>query len=80
MVKAGDEIVPLQSLDPIYINVSVPQQAAGQVRTGQRLEATATEVSGMTFTGRVTAVDSVIDEATRNFRVQATVANPGGHS
>ena len=29
------------------------------------------------FTGRVTAIDSVVDEATRNIQVQATLAKPG---
>jgi membrane fusion protein (multidrug efflux system) len=76
-LSAGSPIVPLQSLDPIYINVMVPQQSADKVRVGQRIEATANEVAGQTFSGRVTAIDSVIDESTRNFRVQATLANPG---
>jgi membrane fusion protein (multidrug efflux system) len=30
------------------------------------------------FTGRVTAIDSIVDEKTRNVQVQATVANPDG--
>jgi len=30
------------------------------------------------FTGAVTAIDSIIDEGTRNVQVQATLSNPGG--
>ena len=30
------------------------------------------------FSGKVTAIDSVVDEATRNIQVQATLANPEG--
>jgi membrane fusion protein (multidrug efflux system) len=30
------------------------------------------------FKGRVNAIDSVVNEATRNIQVQATLANPGG--
>jgi membrane fusion protein (multidrug efflux system) len=33
---------------------------------------------GLEFTGRVTAIDAIVDEKTRNVQVQATVANPGG--
>ena len=32
----------------------------------------------MSSTGRITAIDSVVDEATRNIQVQATFAEPGG--
>jgi membrane fusion protein (multidrug efflux system) len=77
-LSSGNPIVPLQALNPIYVNVSVPQQAAGQVRVGQELEATTNEVVGLSFRGHVTAIDSVVDEATRNFQVQATLANPNG--
>ena len=35
-------------------------------------------MGGLTFVGRVTALDSVVNEATRNVQVQATLANPGG--
>ena len=37
-----------------------------------------TSLPGVEFTGRVTAIDSIVDEATRNIQVQATLANPGG--
>ena len=77
-LAGGNPIVSLQALNPIYVNASVPQQASGQVRVGQQLVATANEVKGAGFPGRVTAIDSVVDESTRNFQVQATLQNPGG--
>jgi membrane fusion protein (multidrug efflux system) len=77
-MAAGGAIVPLQSLNPIYVNFGVPQQAAGQVRVGQTLRVTTEDVAGHVFTGRVTAIDSVVDQTTRNVQVQATLANPDG--
>lgn len=77
-LSAGNAIVPLQSLDPIYVDFGVPQQSATQVRVGQKVRVTASELAGAAFEGRVTAIDSVVDEATRNVRVQATLANPKG--
>jgi membrane fusion protein (multidrug efflux system) len=77
-LAAGEAIVPLQSLDPIYVNFGVPQQMLGQVRVGQSLSVAADDVPGVGFNGRVTAINSVVDEATRNIQVQATLANPGG--
>jgi membrane fusion protein (multidrug efflux system) len=77
-LSAGSAIVSLQSLNPIYVNVGVPQQAAGQVPVGSKLHITTENVAGRVFTGTVTAIDSVIDEGTRNVQVQATLSNPGG--
>jgi membrane fusion protein (multidrug efflux system) len=77
-LSSGDAVVPLQSLDPIYVNFGVPQQDAGQVRVGRGVRITTGEIAGANFAGRVTAINSVVDEATRNVQVQATLANPQG--
>jgi membrane fusion protein, multidrug efflux system len=77
-LSAGDPVVPLQSLHPIYVNFGVPQQDTARVRVGGRIRVTTDDLSGVAFTGRVTAVDSVISPETRNVQVQATVPNPGG--
>lgn len=77
-LSAGDPVVSLQSLDPIYVNFGVPQQEAGQAHIGRLVRLTKGDVAGVEFTGRVTAIDSRVDEATRNIQVQATLANPKG--
>jgi membrane fusion protein (multidrug efflux system) len=77
-LAAGDPIVPLQSLHPIYVNIAVPQHELAQVRVGHRVRVTANDVAGVEFAGRITAVDSVVDQTTRNVQVQATLDNPAG--
>jgi membrane fusion protein, multidrug efflux system len=77
-LSAGDPVVPLQSLHPIYVNFGVPQQDTARVRVGGRIRVTTDNLSGVEFTGRVTAIDSVVSPETRNVQVQATVPNPGG--
>jgi membrane fusion protein (multidrug efflux system) len=77
-VQGGSPVVPLQSLDPIYVNFAVPQQSVGQLRTGGAVRVSLEGVADARFTGRITAIDSVVDEATRNVQVQATLANPEG--
>ena len=74
-LNAGDPIVPLQSLDPIHVNFSVPQQDFAPMRVGAEVRVAAEGIPGE-LRGKITAVDSVIDESTRNVRVQATLANP----
>jgi membrane fusion protein (multidrug efflux system) len=77
-LSAGEAIVSLQSLNPIYVNFGVPQQTAAQVRVGRGLRVLSDDAGGIKFAGRVTALDSIVNEATRNIQVQATLANPGG--
>jgi membrane fusion protein (multidrug efflux system) len=76
-LAGGDALVMLQSLDPIYVNFGVPQQSVAQVPPGRAVRITTGDASGTEWRARVTAVDSHVDEATRNIQVQATLANPG---
>lgn len=76
-LSAGEAIVPLQSLNPIYVNFGIPQQDGGKVRVGGSLRVSSNDVTGR-FAGRVTAIDSVVDQTTRNVQVQATLENQGG--
>jgi len=77
-LAAGGAIVPLQSLNPIYVNFGVPQQDASRIKIGSTVRITNESMAGSVFSGRVTAIDSVVDQATRNVQVQATLSNPAG--
>ncbi|MGC1452013.1 MAG: efflux RND transporter periplasmic adaptor subunit [Candidatus Sulfotelmatobacter sp.] len=77
-LPAGSPVVSNQSLNPIYVNIGVPQQTAAQVRVGGKLRVTAEDVAGQVFTGTVTAIDSEVDATTRNIQIQATLSNPEG--
>jgi membrane fusion protein (multidrug efflux system) len=77
-LAGGDALVTQQSLNPIYVNFGVPQQSAGQIPAGRAVRVTAADAAGAGWSGRVTAIDSLVDEATRNIQVQATLANPDG--
>jgi membrane fusion protein, multidrug efflux system len=75
-LAGGDPVVPLQSLNPIYVNFGVPQQEAAALRPGRRVRVSAADAGGAGLAGQVTAVNAVIDATTRNVQVQATLANP----
>lgn len=77
-LQPGQEIVPLQSMSPIYANFSLPQQNLADVHVGSAVKVTSSGAAGKVFDGKVTAVNSIVDEATRNFLVQATLENPEG--
>jgi membrane fusion protein (multidrug efflux system) len=77
-LPAGEAIVSLQSLNPIYVNFGVPQQAADDARVSRIVRVTTNDAAHAEFMGRITAIDSIVNEATRNVQVQATLANPKG--
>ncbi len=77
MLREGDPIVTLQSLDPIYVDFSLPQQQIPSVRPGLTVYVTADALPGETLRGRITAINPLVDAETRNNKVQATVANRG---
>jgi len=78
MLREGDPIVTLQSLDPIYVDFALPQQQFPQVRLGLPVRVTGDALPGVTVEGRVTAINPQVDAETRNIKVQATVANRAG--
>jgi membrane fusion protein (multidrug efflux system) len=77
-LAAGQAIVSLQSVNPIYVNFGVPQQDTPKMKIGRSVHVTSTDLPGIGFPGKITALDSVINEQTRNIQIQATLANPGG--
>jgi len=77
-LTGGDPVVPLQALNPIYVNFGVPQQEAVEMHIGRGVRITVGELGGGEFTGRISALDSVVDQTTRNVQVQATLPNAGG--
>jgi membrane fusion protein (multidrug efflux system) len=77
-LTAGDPVVPLQSLQPVYVNFTVPQQEAGKVQAGGGVRVSFEGMAGAELAGSITAVDSIVDPATRNVQVQATFANADG--
>jgi membrane fusion protein, multidrug efflux system len=76
-LAAGTPIVSLQALDPVYVNFAVSQQQVARVRQGTEVHV-GLENAPTDIRGRVTAIDSVADEATRTVQVQATVRNATG--
>lgn len=74
-LTGGAPIVPLQAIHPIYVNFSVPQQVVSGLKVGDEVTATVSGASGGDVRGKISAIDSVIDVATRNIQVQATFDN-----
>lgn len=77
-LNSGDPVVSLQSMDPIYVNFSLPQQNMRDFAVGSEVEVRTDATADEVFKGKLTAINSLVDSATRNFQAQATLANGGG--
>lgn len=74
-VARGRDLLPIQRLDPIYVNFTVPQHEISSLSIGQKIFVT---VDGFhkPFEGKISAINSQVDPSTRNIGVQALMANP----
>jgi len=75
-VNAGATLVTLQTLDPIHVDFSLPQQQLAGLAVGQAVTLTVDAFAGQGFAGTINAINPKVDPATRTVQVQATVANP----
>jgi membrane fusion protein, multidrug efflux system len=74
-LEKGSQVVSLQSLDPVYVEFSLPQQRLGDLSEGLKVVVSSDAYENQQFEGKITAINPDIDLTTRNVRVQATLAN-----
>ncbi len=75
-LNPGAPIATLQQLDPIYVDFNLPERQLAQIAIGQKVSATVDAHPQEPMTGEILAINSKIDEASRNVQVRATFANP----
>jgi len=76
MINAGQQVVPLASLDPVYVDFALPEQHLPRVSQNLEIRVRADALPGREFKGKLTAINSMVDVATRNLPLQATLQNP----
>ncbi len=75
-LAAGSSIVPLVTMDPIFLDSAIPERYLPQLRVGQAIRVHVQAYGNETFTGRLVALEPGVDPATRMIRVRAELANP----
>ncbi len=75
ILKEGQEIVSLQTLDPVFVNFMLPQQELSKIATGMTVRVNGDGTHEKELSATITTIDPKVDARTRNIRVQATVAN-----
>lgn len=74
-LNPGDKIVTLQTLDPIYVDFSLPQKQLAAVAVGQVVNVVSDAFPDKTFSGKINAINPKVDIDTRNVTLEATFAN-----
>ncbi|MEF8833563.1 MAG: efflux RND transporter periplasmic adaptor subunit [Halofilum sp. (in: g-proteobacteria)] len=77
-INAGVMIATLQTLEPIEVDFTVPQQELARIEEGQTVVATTDAFPEREFTGRIRAISPKVARSTRSVAVRARVDNPGG--
>lgn len=75
MINAGQQVVSLQALDPLFVDFAVPQQNLPSLVQGLEARVRTDALGDRVFVGKVTAINSAVDTATRNVSVQVTLDN-----
>ena len=75
MLREGDAIVTLQTMNPIFADFALPQQQLARLRSGQPVRVTCDALPGLTSAGKVTAINPLVDSETRNIKIEATLDN-----
>jgi len=75
-IAPGTQIVTLQRLDPIFVDFYLPQQSLAEIKVGQTVTAKVDTWPDLKFTGKILAINPLVDTASRNVQVRATFSNP----
>ena len=76
MINPGQQVVPITSLDPVFVDFALPQQHVPRLSPGFDVHIRTDAVGSREFKGKLTAINSTVDPVTRNVSLQATSENP----
>lgn len=77
-VVAGDTVIELQSLDRLYVDLTLPDRYSGRVEPGMEIELLVPALGGTRFPAVINAIAPTVATETRNFALQAIVENSAG--
>jgi membrane fusion protein (multidrug efflux system) len=71
----GSRIVPLDALDPIFVDYALPERHLPELAVGKQVVVKVAAYPDREFAGRITAINPSIEEKTRTVRVRASLDN-----
>ncbi|HWR09671.1 efflux RND transporter periplasmic adaptor subunit [Sporomusa sp.] len=77
-IMPGDKLYSLSDLSSVWLYADIYEKDIAGITPGQAVVVTSGAYPGQTFTGNVTFINPVLDDATRTVKVRVAMANPGG--
>lgn len=77
-VKDGADLVNVEDLSQVWVDFRLPERFIARVKPGQAVDVSLDAMPGQRFTGKIDALDSLIDADGRSLLVRARLDNPGG--
>ena len=78
VVSAGDEIATISDINTIKLDFTIPETMLANVATGQTITAKAAAYPEAVFSGRILAIDPVVNAQTRTATLRANIPNRNG--
>jgi len=78
ILSSGTPVASLQSVSPIYVEFSLPQQSLADLKVGQKVRVRADIFPGASWEGKISVINPEVDVATRNVRIRGTFENADG--
>ncbi|SHJ73587.1 efflux RND transporter periplasmic adaptor subunit [Propionispora hippei] len=77
-IMPGDKLYSLSDLSTVWLYADIYEKDIASITPGQQVVVTSGAYPGETFTGQVTFINPVLDDATRTVKVRIAMANPSG--
>lgn len=74
-IQAGFACASLQTSNALYAQITLPQQDTNKIAIHQEVLINVDAYPNLVFKGKINAIDSKVDEATRTIHAQATIDN-----
>ncbi|AZE96337.1 putative RND efflux membrane fusion protein [Pseudomonas orientalis] len=75
-LQSSQVIASLQDTRQLYVDFYVPEQALQLIRIGQSVQVEISARPGIFSLAKVSAINPIVDDSTRNVLVRATLSNP----
>ncbi|MEA3278709.1 MAG: efflux RND transporter periplasmic adaptor subunit [Pseudomonadota bacterium] len=72
----GSQIVPLEALDPIFVDYALPEHHLPRIAVGKQVVVKVAAYPNREFQGTIDAINPGVEEKTRTVKVRATLENP----
>jgi len=78
MVAAGQPVFEIAQLDPVEIQIGIPENLVGALKVGQSAMVTLPALPQVQVDGKLRVINAAVDPASRTYMARITVRNPRG--